>query len=775
MALSTSRSTSSSSTSLPVPAYSPLEFCEILRACWLDRSEGTLVRVTEEDRKRERKRRRKGKGRADSDDAYDSYPDSPTSSSSSSSNESEAHHSGSKELPTTKTKHFLQGGKSFYVRVNLSASPSCVRHIEQLQNDQQVRNQVEKLVSLAQTSSESSCTREDSGNNTSTSGSKSPIKRQFRNAKQLLHADARAQTLERRIYLRLLISRTILRYVEKNTGCKYLFKGDRLDHYRHDEHATRSDNAETSGYASKKKARCTFWYECASADYEQPPCAGTMRIVVDLDLGSLLANPKKSTVGESDEDSSANEAEAAGLPTRNQQIASTSTPARTPLLRTYGSRSRNAFRYSSIPLSAHSTRFSASTSRLSSAHPSADANQEKQSHVQPFVFAIRITHLKQHKETYSVLRAAHKKATAAERGKLNAVKRALTLLSSEIEKMEALQSGGDEAALELAVEKLWKKTKRLHVPEAFQDDDEDESFETVEDSGRAAEETTPAHDVDGTNEEEEEEHVSDEASSQNSEQDEDSVPSAEGDGADEDADVETDTVAKQKKARPNFSSLRVQQVRDVDEEEEEEEDELASTQDEAPQRELTATPVKKRQRAESVFEPNENETEEEYRPTRPKSTNWSRKKGARSKSSSVRKEKPRSKNSHVKTQVLSAATDSDEVSDEEEEKEVPPSSRRYISEKKTSQPPRLPKYKNVMTVMEDDTSRADQEMTDYSEPEHPAVSSVMSRFNSSSSGSGTSRGISKTPARSSSRTAVNGSTSKSASGRTLRSTSKKKA
>lgn len=782
MALSTSRSASSStngSTAASVPAYSPLEFCEILRACWLDRSEGTLVRVTEEDRKKERKRRRKGKGRADSDDAYDSYPDSPTSSSSlsSSGSSSEAPHSGGKELPTTKTKHFLQGGKSFYVRVNLSASPSCVRHIEQLQNDQQARIQVGKLVSLAQTSSESSCAREDSGNITSTSGSKSPVKRQFRNAKQLLHADARAQTLERRIYLRLLISRTILRYVEKNTGCKYLFKGDRVDHYRHDEHSVQESNAQTNGHSTKKKARCTFWYECASAEYEQPPCAGTMRIVVDLDLGSLLANPKKSTDGKSDEDSSANEAEAAGLPTRNQQTSSTSTLARTPLLRTYGSRSRNAFRYSSIPLSAHSTRPSAGTSFLSSAHPSAVRSQEKQITLPPFVFAIRITHLKQHKETYSVLRATHKQAAASERGKLDAVKRALALLSREIEKMKALQSGGDEAALEVAVEKLWRKTKRLHVPEAFQDDDdEDESFETDEDNGGPEEATAPADNEDGTDEEEEEQ-VSGQASPEHSEQNEQPVSNVEGEDADEDADVEAEKVARPKKVRPNFSSLRVQPVRDVDEEEEEEEKELLSTQGKSAERELTATPVKKRQRAESVFEPNENEEEEEeYRPTRPKSTKWSRKKGPRSKSSSVGKEKPRSKNSHVKTQVLSAASDSDEASDDEEkEKELPPSFRRYISEKKTSQPPKLPKYKNVMTVPEDDTGRADNEVTDYSEPEHPAVSSVTSRFNSNSSGSSPSRGNSKTPARSSSKTAISGSTSRSASGRTLRSTSNKKA
>lgn len=59
----------------------------------------------------------------------------------------------------------------------------------------------------------------------------SPSKRRLRNAQQLLHAARRAETLERRIYLRLLIAKTILRYIEKNTGCKYIFKGDRVDHY----------------------------------------------------------------------------------------------------------------------------------------------------------------------------------------------------------------------------------------------------------------------------------------------------------------------------------------------------------------------------------------------------------------------------------------------------------------------------------------------------------------------------------------------------------------
>lgn len=436
-----------------INAFSPLEFCEILYAYWLDRSEGTLLPASEDVTT---KGKGKGKSRACS-----------------------ASTAADSQRPK---KRLIREGKSFYVKVNLSASQSCVRHIEALQSDQNLRHEIDKLVTLAQASSADSPSVQADSGNASTSASGTPSKRHFRNAQQLLHADVRAETLERRIYLRLLISRTLLRYIEKNTGCKYIYKGDRVDHHSRapgqDEDFTRS-----APHSTAKSARCTFWYECASGEYEQSPCGGTLRIVVDLNLGQILASRgHASPEDQSDADEmSLDENEPHGVAessTRSEQEdRRKETPVRTPATRKYGSRSN---RFSSIPLSSRSTRAPVKTSRASATHPSGSSKQTESvaASLPPFVFALRMTHLKPHKEAYPALRARYKEGRLVGVQKLAKIERIMEELHRELERLHALREDKDDL-FERGVQKLWEKIRRVRTPVEYGDDGDSSSAEEV--------------------------------------------------------------------------------------------------------------------------------------------------------------------------------------------------------------------------------------------------------------------------------------------------------
>ncbi|KAK9896734.1 hypothetical protein P389DRAFT_196807 [Cystobasidium minutum MCA 4210] len=817
MAPPTSQGTSSStailagSSDTAIDAFSPLQFCEILRAAWVDRTEGTTVPITEEHREKQRKRRRKGKGRAESDEPYDSYGASPPSSSSSSDESdltSYKSKSRAQNTATTRKRRILQQGKSLYLRVDLSASESCVKHIRQLQHDQSARNEVDKLVNLAQTASSASSSStapgpavsnsqdgEDGSSSTTPTLASSPSKRRIRTVQEILQADIRAETLEQRIYLRLLISRTILRYVEKHTGCKYLYKGDKVEHYQSPYTSTSEDNGrdEHSLMSENQKARCTFWYECASSPYDERPCAGTMRVVADLDLGSLLATPKPVDGGESNgqDQLDNNEEEALRL--------TASTPARTPITRTYGSRSRRPNRYSSIPLSTQSARRQqGSTSRLSSAHPSATSeSHDVHNYVPPFVFSIRLTHPIPHKVPYSSYRAKRRLTRAEHQRKLDKLKNKFKELTQEAEELRNI-GGQSEDTFKQRVKELWEKAGKLMVPDKFHSDATDgEEDEQEQKQADAAEEQVE----EAEQEEEEIEEADEEAHDQSGGEAEELSTSTVSNTAKEDgADLKTGEQAASEPGsdeqdrrsvsyveEPEYTAQEDQSRKAVEQPQqhanhaiavpqaaqvqdtEEEEDEIMSVHTEAEEeRESSATPVKKRFKPDPDFVLNEaDDVEEEYRPDGPKRRKWSRRpKGltpaseTSNKSASTRSQ-TRSRNQSTPSASAGGPPPSSS------QQPIPPSLRRYQSERRTSQQPVQKRSVIAEENGKTDFSSSSDEETDYDEPV-PVVASTLSFYGKSaskSSRSSTSQGSSKTPSRSSSKTLVNESSVKRPRGR----------
>ena len=485
-------------------ALTPLQFCEILLGYWTDRSEGSLVPVPIEDPSK----KNKGKGRAISS-AQSTTSDSTT---------------GNQQVQLQR-KRLIREGKSLYVKVDLAASQSCVKHIELLQSDTTLRQEVEKLVSLAQTSSSNPTTastpRKDSGNSITPPLSGSPAKRNFRNAQQLLHAEARAETLERRVYLRVLLSRTVLRYVEKHTGSKYLYEGDRVVHYKE----------ASNKYSRKKKAQCVFYYQCASGEYEQPACGGTLRLVVDLDLGDMFSQDKDESTDEHDENEmSLDESAPSDVEDQPAQKASKPRPngilPRTPITRTYGTKSRYSTLLSSLPLSSRSTRMTNGTAGASASKPSTSlsrADDPSTTH-QPFVVALRLTHVKTHRAPYSVLRASYIESRLERQAKLDQIEQKMTVLQEELERLRRLQEDKDDL-YERGVDKLWNKVKRAITPSDSEESEDDDASaaenQNFTDGGNAADQ---ASEIIETEEEDTSVHESSKEWSQSEEEEEEEAP-----------------------------------------------------------------------------------------------------------------------------------------------------------------------------------------------------------------------------------------------------------
>lgn len=434
-------------------AYTPAAFCRAVAALWQDTSGGFFVAADKQSRIRRKKRRSDSSGPYGSDDGSSDSDTSSSSSAASSTSSSSTGHAHS----TQKRKRIVKQSKSAYLRVDLSDSQSCSRNIRKLQIDKSLRSELAKLVELAQAHPPTSC--EDSGNQSpdkSAVPQSSPTKRKFRNARQLLHAEDRDETVERRVYLRYLMSQTIIRLIEKNTGCKYVYRADRVNHYRAT-HA--SQNPSENGTASRnphKKASCIFYYDCASSEYE--PCAGTLRIVMDLDLGMKLADSPNQTnldnkTGSQGSDTNALSDDDENEPLRKAAAKVATTPSRTPITRTYGSKKRHWTRTSV---------FSAPSSRASSLTPSLNSHlarppiNQSMCAIVPFTVAVRMTHIPSHTASYAVLRARHKYRSEKLKAKLKDLK---SQIDKKMAEVQQLNSGADDLMDETYERKLKEMLK----------------------------------------------------------------------------------------------------------------------------------------------------------------------------------------------------------------------------------------------------------------------------------------------------------------------------